>query len=57
MRLQTVCEDALSATKAKQTGQGFGDQQTDTQSVAMQGIVGVAQERSEAVLWESENYE
>lgn len=42
-RLQTVCQDALLATKAKRTGQSFGDQQTDTQSVAMQGIVGAAQ--------------
>ena len=42
-RLQTVCQDALSVTKAKRTGQSFGDQQTDTQSVAMQGTVGAAQ--------------
>jgi hypothetical protein len=46
-RLQTVCQDALSATKAKRTGQSFGDQQTDTQSVAIQGTVGVAQSRVE----------
>ena len=43
MRLQTVCQDALSATKAKRTRQSFGDQETDTQSIAMQGIVGAVQ--------------
>jgi hypothetical protein len=38
--LQKVCQDALSATRAKRTGQNFGDMQTDDYSAAMQGIVG-----------------
>ena len=41
--LQKVCQDALSATRAKRTGQNFGDMQTDDHSAAMQGIVGTAQ--------------
>jgi hypothetical protein len=45
--LQKVCENALSATKARRTGQSFGDMQTDDHSVAMQGIAGVAQGKVE----------
>jgi hypothetical protein len=41
--LRKVCQEALSATKAKRTGQKFGDMSTDDHSVAMQGIVGEAQ--------------
>jgi len=40
--LRKVCQDALSATRAKRTGQKFGDMHTDDQSYAMQGIVGEA---------------
>src|SRR5438045_3843995 len=38
--LRKVCQEALSATRAKQTRQTFGDMSTDNQSLAMQGIVG-----------------
>jgi hypothetical protein len=41
--LQKVCQDALSATRAKRTGQNFGDMQTDDHSTAMQGLIGTAQ--------------
>jgi hypothetical protein len=40
--LRKVCQEALSATRAKRTGQSFGDMNTDDQSLAMQGIVGEA---------------
>jgi len=50
MRLQTVCQDALSATKAKRTGQSFGDQETDTQSIAMQGIIVIVHLRAAAMV-------
>nr|6EKA_A Chain A, Podospora anserina S mat+ genomic DNA chromosome 3, supercontig 2 [Podospora anserina S mat+]6EKA_B Chain B, Podospora anserina S mat+ genomic DNA chromosome 3, supercontig 2 [Podospora anserina S mat+]6EKA_C Chain C, Podospora anserina S mat+ genomic DNA chromosome 3, supercontig 2 [Podospora anserina S mat+]6EKA_D Chain D, Podospora anserina S mat+ genomic DNA chromosome 3, supercontig 2 [Podospora anserina S mat+]6EKA_E Chain E, Podospora anserina S mat+ genomic DNA chromosome 3, len=33
----------LSATRACRTGQKFGEMKTDDHSIAMQGIVGVAQ--------------
>lgn len=38
------CQQALSATKAKRTGQTFGDMSTEDQSQAIQGIVGEAQD-------------
>jgi hypothetical protein len=41
--LQDVCQKTLSATRARRTGQKFGDLKTDNNSVAMQGIVGLAQ--------------
>ncbi|KAL2136760.1 hypothetical protein VTI74DRAFT_1801 [Chaetomium olivicolor] len=41
--LQEVCQKTLSATRARRTGQKFGDMKTDNHSIAMQGIVGVAQ--------------
>ncbi|KJZ70282.1 hypothetical protein HIM_10326 [Hirsutella minnesotensis 3608] len=41
--LQEVCQKTLSATRAQRTGQKFGDMKTDNHSIAMQGIVGVAQ--------------
>ena len=41
--LQKVCDEALSATRARRTGQIFGDMQTDGRSTAIQGIVGQAQ--------------
>lgn len=41
--LRDTCQAALQATKAIRTGQVFGDMYTD-QSMAMQGIVGQAQE-------------
>ncbi|KAL3963000.1 hypothetical protein ACCO45_004523 [Purpureocillium lilacinum] len=41
--LQEVCQRTLSATRARRTGQKFGDMKTDNHSIAMQGIVGVAQ--------------
>jgi hypothetical protein len=40
--LRKVCQEAISATRAKRTGQKFGDMSTDDQSLAMQGIVGEA---------------
>jgi hypothetical protein len=40
--LRKLCQEALSTTKAKRTGQKFGDMSTDDQSMAMQGIVGDA---------------
>ncbi|KAH8598489.1 hypothetical protein B0O99DRAFT_669770 [Bisporella sp. PMI_857] len=40
--LRKVCQETLSATRAKRTGQSFGDMSTDDQSFAMQGIVGEA---------------
>ena len=40
--LRKVCQEALSATRAKRTGQSFGDMSTDDQSDAIQGIVGEA---------------
>ena len=43
--LQKLCQDTLSATKAKQTGQSFGEMQTDDHSMTMQGIVDMAQDR------------
>ncbi|KAI1199030.1 hypothetical protein F5X97DRAFT_322868 [Nemania serpens] len=39
-----LCQQALSATKAKRTGQTFGDMSTEDQSQAMQGIVGEARD-------------
>lgn len=41
--LQDVCQKSLSATRARRTGQKFGDMKTDNHSIDMQGIVGVAQ--------------
>ncbi|ETS78636.1 hypothetical protein PFICI_10698 [Pestalotiopsis fici W106-1] len=41
--LRDTCEVALQATRAKRSGQTFGDMHLD-QSMAMQGIVGQAQE-------------
>ncbi|KAK4194503.1 hypothetical protein QBC40DRAFT_290667 [Triangularia verruculosa] len=41
--LRDVCQKTLSATRACRTGQKFGDMKTDDHSIAMQGIVGVAQ--------------
>jgi len=41
--LQDVCQKTLSATRARRTGQKFGDMKTDNNSIAMQGIVGLAQ--------------
>lgn len=41
--LQDLCQAALSATKARRTGQTFGDTQI-YQSLAMQGVVGEAQD-------------
>lgn len=41
--LRDVCQKTLSATRAWRTGQKFGDMKTDDHSIAMQGIVGVAQ--------------
>ena len=40
--LRKVCQEVLSATRAKRSGQNFGDMSTDDQSLAMQGIVGEA---------------
>ncbi|RJE17776.1 hypothetical protein PHISCL_09887 [Aspergillus sclerotialis] len=40
--LRKLCQDALSTTITKRTGQKFGDMSTDDQSLAMQGIVGDA---------------
>ncbi|KAJ5939209.1 hypothetical protein N7466_002343 [Penicillium verhagenii] len=42
--LRKLCQDVLSATRAKRTVQRFGDMRTDDQSFAMQGIVGEALE-------------
>jgi len=42
VRLQEVCKGALSATRAKRTGQRFGDMKVEG-SRAFQGIVGIAQ--------------
>jgi len=42
VRLQEVCKGALSATRAKRTGQRFGDMTVEG-SRAYQGIVGTAQ--------------
>ncbi|KAK4667507.1 Prion amyloid fibrils-forming protein [Podospora pseudopauciseta] len=41
--LRDVCQKTLSVTRAWRTGQKFGDMKTDDHSIAMQGIVGVAQ--------------
>ncbi|KAK4097986.1 hypothetical protein N658DRAFT_499850 [Parathielavia hyrcaniae] len=41
--LQEVCQKTLSATRSRRTGQKFGAMQTDNDSIAMQGIVGLAQ--------------
>jgi hypothetical protein len=41
--LQEVCRRTQAATHAERTGQKFGDMRTDNHSIAMQGIVGVAQ--------------
>jgi hypothetical protein len=41
--LQGVCQKTLSATHARRTGQKFGDMRTDNDSIAMQGVVGLAQ--------------
>ncbi|KAK4141498.1 uncharacterized protein C8A04DRAFT_39010 [Dichotomopilus funicola] len=41
--LRDVCQKTLSATRVRRTGQKFSDMKTDDHSVAMQGIVGVAQ--------------
>ncbi|CAP70934.1 uncharacterized protein PODANS_3_9900 [Podospora anserina S mat+] len=41
--LRDVCQKTLSATRACRTGQKFGEMKTDDHSIAMQGIVGVAQ--------------
>lgn len=40
--LRKVCQDTLSTTKAKRTGQNFSEMNTDDQSMAMQGIAGDA---------------
>ncbi|KAI1119516.1 hypothetical protein F5Y14DRAFT_6313 [Nemania sp. NC0429] len=45
--LQKVCQQALSATQAKRTGQKFGNMSADNQSYAMQGIVGEARDGTE----------
>ncbi|KAJ5945855.1 hypothetical protein N7454_002694 [Penicillium verhagenii] len=50
--LRKLCQDALSATRAKRTGQKFGDMSTDDQSFAMQGIVGKAHEGLEQTFGE-----
>ncbi|KAI0099981.1 hypothetical protein GGR51DRAFT_534394 [Nemania sp. FL0031] len=42
--LQKVCQGTIEATRAKRTGQSFGDMNTDDQSRAMQGIVGNVQD-------------
>ena len=42
VRLQDVCKGALSSTRAKRTGQRFGDTKVEG-SRAFQGIVGTAQ--------------
>lgn len=41
--LRDVCQKTLSAARACRTGQKFGEMKTDDHSIAMQGIVGVAQ--------------
>jgi len=41
--LQQVCQRTLSATRARRAVQEFGDMKTDSHSIAMQGIVGLAQ--------------
>jgi hypothetical protein len=41
-KLREVCGETLSTTRAKRTGQGFGDM-TVNKSIAYQGIVGTAQ--------------
>ncbi|KAK4233419.1 hypothetical protein C8A03DRAFT_19517 [Achaetomium macrosporum] len=41
--LRDVCQKTLSATRAQRIGQKFGNMKTDDHSIAMQGIVGVAQ--------------
>jgi len=45
--LRKVCQEAHSATKAKRTGQKFGNMSTDDQSQAMQGVVGTAHDGME----------
>lgn len=47
--LQRVCQEALSATRERRTGQKFGDMRTEEQSMAMQGIAGTAQPGVEQV--------
>ncbi|KAL7619815.1 hypothetical protein AAE478_010360 [Parahypoxylon ruwenzoriense] len=42
--LRKICQEALSATKAKRFGQEFRGMSTDDQSQAMQGVVGKAQD-------------
>ncbi|KAJ8120218.1 hypothetical protein ONZ43_g3016 [Nemania bipapillata] len=42
--LRKVCQETFEATRAKRTGQSFGDMSTDDQSQAMQGIVGNVQD-------------
>lgn len=41
--LQKVCWQTLSAARAQRTEQRFGDIKVDNHSIAMQGIVGMAQ--------------
>ena len=41
--LQDVCQKTLSATRARRAEQKFGDMKTDNYSIAMQGIVGLAE--------------
>ena len=41
-KLREVCGETLSTTRAKRTGQSFGDMKVD-KSMAYQGIVGTAQ--------------
>lgn len=42
--LRKVCQEALAATRAKRTAQTFGDMSTDDKSLAVQGVVGEAQD-------------
>ena len=42
---QKLCQDAFSATKAKQTEQSFSDMQTDDYFMTMQKIADVTQDR------------
>ncbi|KAJ5091224.1 hypothetical protein NUU61_006094 [Penicillium alfredii] len=46
-RLQQLCQDALSATQAKRTGQSFGDLRVSDNSGAMQGIAGQVDGKAE----------
>lgn len=41
--LEEVCHKSLAATRIQRTKQKFGDMSADNTSIAVQGIVGVAQ--------------